>query len=193
MSINLLETVQQNLGYPALQKIDSNTQQVVIDEKTPEEDKFSQAAIPAILTGLYKYVQTDEGAKDVLLNDNTANWISKIFDENKKEVIETISSYASQSVEDPIGKMNTIAMEAVKIVNEQLQPEATIKDVKIFFNNQKNTILLYLPAILNIGALLNDDTLDDNTNKMEGPVSNIMHSIGSAFSTPVTDDEIAAP
>jgi hypothetical protein len=32
MSINLLEAVQQNLGYPALQKIDSNTQQVVIDE-----------------------------------------------------------------------------------------------------------------------------------------------------------------
>ena len=33
MSINLLETIQQNLGYPALQKINPNTQQVAIDEK----------------------------------------------------------------------------------------------------------------------------------------------------------------
>ena len=190
MSINLLEAVQQNLGYPALQKIDSNTQQVVIDEKKPEEDKFSQATIPAILTGMYRYVQTDEGAKDLLLNDHSADWISKIFNENEKEVIEAISSYAGQSVEDLLDKMKAIATEAVKIVNEQLHPDATIKDMKIFFSNQKNTILLYLPAALNIGTLLNDDTLDDNTNKMEGPVSNFMHSIGSAFTTPVTDDEI---
>lgn len=192
MSLNLIEAVQQNLGYPVLQKIDSNTQQVIINQK-PEEDKFSQAAIPAILTGLYSYVQTDEGAKDVLLKNNSANWLSRIFDENKKEVIETISSYANQSVADPLEKMNAIASEAVKIVNEQLHPDATIKDVKIFFSHQKNTILLYLPAALNIGALLNDDTLDDNTNKMEGPISNIMHSIGNAFTNPVTDDEITSP
>lgn len=192
MSLNLIEAVQQNLGYPVLQKIDSNTQQVIINQK-PEEDKFSQAAIPAILTGLYSYVQTDEGAKDVLLKNNSANWLSRIFDENKKEVIETISSYANQSVADPLEKLNAIASEAVKIVNEQLHPDATIKDVKIFFSHQKNTILLYLPAALNIGALLNDDTLDDNTNKMEGPISNIMHSIGNAFTNPVTDDEITSP
>ena len=37
MSINILETVQQNLGYPALQKIDPNTQQVLENDKTPNE------------------------------------------------------------------------------------------------------------------------------------------------------------
>jgi len=57
MSINLLEIVQKNLGYPTLQKIDPNTQVVVADDKKPDEDKFSQAAIPAVLAAFYKYVQ----------------------------------------------------------------------------------------------------------------------------------------
>jgi hypothetical protein len=62
--------------------------------------------------------------------------------------------------------------------------------VKLFFSNQRNNILLYLPAELKMGELLHNDTLDDNTNKMEGPVSSLMQSIGSAFSNPVTGEEI---
>ena len=193
MSINILETVQQNLGYPALQKIDPNTQQVVEDDKTPDEHKFSQAAIPAVLTALYKYVQSDDGAEDFLRGDNSSNWVSKIFDDNKKEAIQKISAYARQSNHDPIAKMNAIANEAVKVVKENLSADAPSKDVKIFFNNQKNNILLYLPAELNMGELLNDTTLDDKTNKMEGPMSSLMQSIGTAFSGPVSEEEIKNP
>ena len=47
-----------------------------------------------------------------------------------------------------------------------------------------------MPAALNMGELLHDNTLDDNTNKMEGPVSSLIQRIGSAFSTPVIGDEI---
>ena len=43
---------------------------------------------------------------------------------------------------------------------------------------------------LHMGELLHDNTLDDNTNKMEGPVSSLLKSIGSAFSTPVTGEDI---
>jgi hypothetical protein len=190
MSINLLETIQQNLGYPALQKIDPNTQQVVADEKTPDENKFSQAAIPAVLTGLYKYVQSDEGAEDFLRGNNSSNWVSKIFTDNKKEAIQIISAYAKQSNQDPVAKMNAIADEAVKVVKGNLPGDVSAKEVKLFFNNQKNNILLYLPASLNMGDLLNDNTLDDKTNKMEGPISSLMQSIGSAFSKPVMDEEV---
>ena len=193
MSINLLEIVQQNLGYPALQKIDPNTQRVLIEEKTPEEHKFSQAAIPAVLTALYIYVQSDDGAKDFLRGDNSSNWVSKIFDENKKEAIQKISSYAKQSNQDPVAKMNAIADEAVKVVKNNLPDAAGIKDVKVFFNSQQNHILLYLPAELNMGELLHDSTLDDKTNKMEGPVSSLMQSIGNAFSNPVMGEEVKTP
>jgi hypothetical protein len=190
MSINLLETVQQNLGYPALQKIDPNTQQVVVDDKTPAEDKFSQAAIPAVLTALYKYVQTDEGATAFLRGNNSTSWVSQIFDDNKKEAVQTISAYAKQSNADPVEKINAIATETAKVVKENLPEGAGVKEVKLFFSNQKNNILLYLPAALNMGDLLHDASLDDNTNKMEGPISTLMQSIGNAFSKPVTDEEI---
>ena len=190
MTINLIETVQQNLGYPALQKIDPNTQQVKIDEKTPEEHKFSQAAIPAVLTALYRYVQSDDGAEDFLRDDISPNWVNKIFDKTKKEAIQKISAYAKQSTHETVAKMNAIATEAVKVANEALPVDASIKDVKFFFSNQINHILLYLPAALNMGELLNDSTLDDKTNKMEGPMSSLMQTVGAAFSSPVIDEEI---
>lgn len=190
MSINLIETVQQNLGYPPLQKIDPNTQQVVADKKTPAEDKFSQAAIPAVLTALFSYVQSDNGATAFLNGDHATNWVGRIFDDNKKEVIQTVADYALKSNADTVTGMNTIANEAVKLVKENLSEKAGIKEVKLFFSNQKNNILLYLPAALNMGELLHDNTLDDKTNKMEGPISSLMQSIGSAFSNPITGSEI---
>lgn len=188
MSVNLIKTIQENLGLPPLHKIDPNTEQPATDEVA--SNKFSQAAVPAVLTGLYRYVQSDEGAAEFLTRDNTTNWVSQIFDDNRKEAIETISAYAQQSNEDPLAKMNAIANEAVKVAKENLAADAGIKEVKLFFSDQRNNILLYLPAELRMGELLHDNTLDDNTNKMEGPISSLMQSIGNAFSNPITGDEI---
>ena len=190
MSINLLEIIQQNLGYPVLQKIDPNTQQVAKDENTPDEHKFSQAAIPAVLTGLYKYVQSDAGAENFLRYEISPNWVKQIFGRTRKKVVQIISAYAKQPTHETVAKMNAIATEAVKLANEALPVDASIKDVKSFFSNQITHILLYLPAALNMGELLNDSTLDDKTNKMEGPMSSMMQTIGAAFSSPVIDEEI---
>lgn len=188
--MNLLEKVQQNLGYPALQKIDLSTDKIIDDSATPDEDKFSQAAIPAVLTALYKYVLTDEGATEVLNGDNETKWIAKIFDEHKKDALEIISAYAKQSNENPLDKMRTIANEAIKITKESIGENGTIMDVKLFFKEQKNDILLYLLPTLKMGELLNDGTLDDNTNKMEGPISSLMHSLGNVFTNPNNEAEL---
>jgi hypothetical protein len=190
MSVNLIKTIQENLGFPPLHKIDPNTEQPATDKDIFVANKFSQAAIPAVLTGLYRYVQSDEGAADFLNGDSGTNWVIKIFDDNSKEAIQTISAYAQQSNEDPVAKMNAIANEAVKVAKENLAADAGIKEVKLFFSDQRNNILLYLPAELRMGELLHDNTLDDNTNKMEGPISSLMQSIGTVFSKPVTGDEI---
>lgn len=190
MSVNLIKTIQENLGYPPLHKIDPATEQPVTDKDEVVTNKFSQAAIPAVLTGLYRYVQTDEGAAEFLNIKTSDNWIAKIFDDNRKEAVQTISAYAQQSNEDPVAKMNGIANEAVKVTKENLSADAGIKEVKDFFSDQRNNILLYLPAELKMGEILHDNTLDDNTNKMEGPISSLMQSIGAAFSKPVTGDEI---
>ena len=185
MSVNLLETIQQNLGYPPLQKIDPNTQQAA-----GPEDKFSQAAIPAVLTGLYRYVQKDEGAEKLLQVANSSMWITTFFEAEKNAVVQTIADYSNRAYGETELEMNAIANEAVKTVKENLPADAGIKDVKEFLSDQKNDILLHLLPALNMGPLLHDDTLDDATNKMEGPVSSLIQNIGNIFSSPVTDEEI---
>lgn len=189
MSITLLENVQQNLGYPALQKIDANTQKMVEDDSKPNEDTFSQAAIPTVLISLCKYVQTDAGTNTVLANEIDIDWVHKIFDGNSKKVVATIAAYSKQSNEAPISKMNSIAKEAIKIAKENIGSDPTVEDVKTFFNNEKNNILLYLPATLNIGEIIDNNAIDDRTNKMEGPVSSLMQSIGAVFDSPTTEKE----
>jgi len=101
-----------------------------------------------------------------------------------------LSGYSKHPVELLHLKLNEIAEEAVKTTKENLPANAGIKEVKFFYSEQINTILLYLPAELQMGSLLNDDTLDDNTHKMEGPVSGLIRSIGAVFSSPVTEAEI---
>lgn len=189
MPINLLERVQENLHYAPLQKIDPNKHSGSVDATAFGNTQFSQAAVPAMLIGLYKYSTTDEGAAEILRGDTATNWVSKIFDETKRAVVETIASYVDQPKVTSYNQMNTIADEAVKLTHNELPKAATIKDVKTFFSNQVNNILPYLPAELHMGDFLNDTTLDDNTNKMEGPISSLMHSIGSAFSTPETEED----
>ncbi len=190
MSINLLDTVQQNLGFPVLQKMDPNSHTIIENPDTPDEERFSQAAVPAVLAGLYKYVQSDEGANEFLVKDSSFDWMNNIFGTDKKDVMQAIEKYSNQWGEDPVQKMNLIANEAVRLVKENIPESSTPKDVKAFMHGQRNNILLYLPDKLNLGVLLNDSVLDDSTNKMEGPVSSLMKGIGSAFSQPVTLEEI---
>ncbi len=189
MSVNLLQQVQQLLGYPELKKIDPNTGSIFTDEKA-RQNLFGQAAIPAVLTALYKYVQSDEGAEQVLRGNPSTDWAGKIFHENKQDAVEKIKSYADAEPENATTKMNEIAATAVRIVKNHLSETATIKEVKSFFLNQRNNILPYLLPALSMGDLLSDDTIDDNVNKMEGPISSLMNSIGSAFSNPVTSEEV---
>ncbi len=190
MEINLLEAVQQNLGYPALIKIDTTTDQVFSNDKSTKEDIFSQAAVPAVLAALYLFAESDEGAAEILKPDLNINWIDKIFFDKRTAVIQTIATYSELSKEDLILKMNTIANEAIRITKENLPLDAGIKEVKIFFKSEISNILLYLLPTLHIGELLHDNTLDDNTNKMEGPISSLITLIGDAFSNPVTEDEV---
>jgi hypothetical protein len=189
MSVNLLQQVQQFLGYPELKKIDPNTGSVDTDNNTGT-NLFSQAAIPAVLTALYKYVQSDDGAEEVLRGEPSTDWAGKIFHDNKQEAVTKIRSYAGAEAANATVKMNEIAATAVRIVKSNLSEPATIKEVKSFFLNQRNNILPFLPPDLKLGDLLHDDTVDDNVNKMEGPISSLMNSIGSAFSNPVTNDEV---
>ncbi len=186
MPIHLAETVQQSLGYVPLKKIDPNTQEVTVKDGVPDKHSFAQAAIPSILTAFYKYIQTDEGAASFLQNKYPNEWVDHIFGDQSQEAIASIATYTNELKGDPVLLMNLIAEEVVTEVKKYLQEEADFKDLRLFFSNEKNNILLYLPAELNMGGLLDDETLDDQTNKMEGPISSLIQNIGTVFSTPDT-------
>jgi hypothetical protein len=132
MSVNLLETIQKNSGYPQIQKIDPNTQQV-----SGPEDKFSQATIPAVLTGLYRYVQKDEGAEKVLQVANSTNWITKFFEAEKDSVVQTIADYSNRLYGETESQMNAIANEAIKIVKENFACRCRHKRGKSVFKQSK--------------------------------------------------------
>lgn len=182
MPINLLETLQTQLGYPALQKIDPNTQLVKKNDHTPDEHRFSQAALTAVLTALYNYSHTDVGAEKIRTSSSATTWADLMFTDNQQTVVKRIGDYANYAKENVIAKLNSIAAAAVTIIQEQLPADATIHDVKKFMNTQRNNILPFLPAELQMGELLHDNTLDDQTNKMEGPISSMMRAIGGGFS-----------
>ena len=190
MSINLLEEVQKKLQYPALQKIDPNTQEVVVDNKTPDEHRFSQAAIPAILTGLNQYSTNDAGAENILRGDMSTNWASEIFGDKLSEVVQKISDYSFHSQNDSLQRINNIANTAIGFVRDNVKPAGTMMEVKNFMSAQTKDTLTYLPAALQMSKTLNDTTLDDNTHKMEGPISSLMNKLGAAFSSPPSDKEL---
>lgn len=181
MPDRLVNSLQIQMGYPVLQKIDPNTQ-VVRAPCSTMENRFGQASIPAVLTALYKYCDTDDGAGNILQGNTPADLTTLLFKENKDDIIRMIASYSSCSTAYAEEKTSLIAATAVRIIKQGLPVTATIHDVRKYLAGQKNDILLYLPAELQIGELLHENTLDDRTNKMEGPLSSLMHTIGDQFS-----------
>ena len=178
--MNLVETIQQSLGFEPLQKIDPNTQEVAVN--TNSEAALAQAAIPSVLIALYKYTLSDEGADDVIREKISTEWVNALFGKNMGAATVKIADYASVSTQHAYEVMESVAVEAVKQVQQNDAGDEEASVVKKFMNDQRNTILHYLPASLQIGKLLNDTTIDDRTNKMEGPISSFMHSIENKFS-----------
>lgn len=189
MATNLVDTLTKKLGYPPLLKVDPNTGEVKLDDNSYKENKFSQAAIPTVLIGIYRFTQIDEGAEKLLKGQPNNGWVQTIFGNLRHEAMEHIATYAGIGADEAVVKLNEVADSAVTSIRENMPENATIADVKKFMANQRNNILPYLPGALHMGETVNDPTIDDNINKMEGPVSNLMKAIGGMFSEPVVEKE----
>ena len=110
----------------------------------------------------------------------------------KEELIHKIAKYSFFREEDVSSdRLNGIAREAVRVTREHVKPNAAVREVKDYLSAQITHMLPYLPAALKMGEMVHEETLDDNTNKMEGPVSSLMHKIASAFSKPTNEDEVS--
>jgi hypothetical protein len=181
MATNIVETIQKNLGYAPLQKVDPNIQEIKGKYEQSAVDKLAQAAIPAVLAAVYKFTRTDEGC-NLLFAGMPEDSLSAIYSGKEQEAVEKVAHYAGVPADQAESHMENIADEAVKIIKDVAGKHRTPEMVKTYMNGQRHNILVYLPAALKLGDVLNDETVDDRTNKMEGPVSNFMHKIENVLS-----------
>ena len=177
---NIVDILQEAAGFDPLQKINPNTQDADKTKMT-KTDLLGQAAIPAVLVGLYKYSRDENNANDIIRKDITSDWTNLIFGENKSSVSKEVADYAGIPEDEANIELKCIAEMAVEKIRETVGEDASSVQVKKFFTDQRNNILLYLPAALKIGDMIHEPTLDDRTNKMAGPVSNAMHKIEKIF------------
>ena len=183
MPENILELIAQNLGYPELEKIDPNSQ----EPKKPDhnaEQVIAQATIPAVLAAIYKLTRDKEGSALLLNASPTSDdLLHNIFMGNEQEAIRKIAGHAGISESEAESRTEEVAEEAVNIIRKTSGNKATPESVKKYLNDQRHAILVYLPAALKMGDVLQDESIDDRTNKMEGPISNLMHNIEKKFSS----------
>lgn len=184
MSTNLLHSLQDSLGLNPIKKIDPNTQQVANPET---HDRFSQSAVPAVLLGLYKFGNTEQGSSSILRGSSSTDWFSEFFGDKQDDAVARVAEYSGESTDYTSSGLREIANRAVSLIRQHVPENANFETVKSFINEQRNPILKSLPAELQMGYLLNDNSIDDRTHKMEGPMSNNMHFFEKLFSGSTTE------
>ncbi len=181
MAINILEEVVKKMNLPQLKKVDPNSQQVEVKSDEEREHKLMQAVAPASVAGIYNAARSEEGLDYLAGSQDSADWFTLLFGNNAAGVKQRIADYTRNSSDDVQTHFNSIATQAVSI----LRSNATGDDKRVAVRNlagaQRDWFLPYLPAELNIGSSLEDDTMDDRMNKMEGPVSSLMHKVETVF------------
>jgi hypothetical protein len=183
MAFNIVTEVQERMGFDAFEKINPNFQET--SEERPEH--FAQAATIAVLTGLYKYAQDKEGAIE-LLHPDYDELLDHFFKDEKKRIIDAIGSYDHEVEDGTQLFMQKIAQTAVELLHAEAKAEVTMESkivtpdlIQTILAGQRHNILSYLPPDLHLGTAMNDRSLDDRTNKMEGPMSNLVHFIENIF------------
>lgn len=177
MAINILEQLTKNVGMQPLIKVDPNTQEVKVTSDSEKENKLMQAIVPTVVAGLYDCARSEAGLDFLTGSSSTPDWLALLFAKNAPEVKQRLANYSNNTEDAVQTHFNSVAAEGTKI----LRTHASENDRKVSIRNiagaQRDWFLPYLPAELRIGKLLDDNTMDDRTNKMEGPVSTMMHKI----------------
>jgi len=175
MVTNIVEAIQQKLGYPPLKKVDPNTQEIKDARKMSSGEKLPQAAIPAVLAAAIKYSDSNDGINLLTAEDNH-NWLSTIYCGKENDAVQKVADYSGVTPDEARKHMENISNETVAIARSFIKsPDA--EKLRSFMNSQRHSILSHLPASMKMGDILNEETFDDRTNKMEGPVSSFLHKI----------------
>ena len=180
--MNIVETIAKSLGYSDIQKIDPNTQQVTDGAPAHGTNSLGQATIPTVLLGIFDRLNQNQDISWLSTPASSGNWMPAIFGKRSAEVISHINAYTQIKTNSNIHDIEHIAGEAVRVVKENIQGKSD-NDITGWAATNRKDVLLYLPASIEMGKILKNENLDDRTNKMEGPISNLMHKLEGAFNS----------
>ena len=178
--MNIIETVQKNLGVTTLNKIDPNTQEVVDQDAVMGNSALAQAGIPAVLLGIYNNLEQNPDLS--FLNVDEGKKLEKIFGKSVVIVVKKITDYSKIPDKHSLQELEHIASESMRVVKEKIGEGASQNAIRHFVAQNRKDTLLYLPPSLDLGSVLLNNNLDDRTGKMEGPISNMTHKLEKIFS-----------
>jgi hypothetical protein len=178
--MNIIETVQKNLGFTTLNKIDPNTQEVVDQDAVMGNSALAQAGIPAVLLGIYNNLEQNPDLS--FLNVEEGKKLERIFGKSVVIVVKKITDYSKIPDKHSLQELEHIASESMRVVKEKIGDEASETEIRHFVAKNRKDTLLYLPPSLDLGTILQNNNLDDRTGKMEGPISNMTHKLEKIFS-----------
>ncbi|HZE83158.1 MAG TPA: hypothetical protein VE035_02570 [Puia sp.] len=198
MNFNIVMAVQERMGFAPFTKIDPNdaSNTAILSD---DNSYYEQSATLAVLAGLYRYGSDAEGAL-ALTQPGHDGLLSTILHEREPRIARDISAIGAHFYEETLSLMEDIAVTAVDVLHEQAMGNnaggevtgsnkagvATNNKTSIIqkiLTSQRHNILTYLPPEMQVGKVLQDNSMDDRTNKMEGPVSDLMHFFENIFAS----------
>ncbi len=179
--MNIIETIQKNLGFSGLKKIDPNLQ--VSSEQHIEmgNNALAQAAIPAILLGIYNNLEQKPDLG--ILDSVEGKKFKRIFGGTSEIVEKRIIDYSKIKDKNSSQELEHIAAESMRVIKEKIGDGATESSIRNFIAKNKKDALLFLPPSLELGTILQNENLDDRTGKMEGPISGLTRKLEEIFNT----------
>ncbi len=179
--MNIIEAIQEKLGYSHIEKVDPNTNQVKNEDQMISTERLEHAATASMLAGFYKQATNDKDDDIPFKYSDSENWVDIIFGDKANEAAEKVASFAYADNQAASTEMNKVGNALMDLYSET-SGDHNADTFKSWIVDQRNNILPYLPPELHLGETFNDNTIDDRTNKMEGPISGLMHAIEKAFS-----------
>lgn len=187
MSLNIVESIAKLHGILHLSKVDPNTQDFAEKDLTGEQ-LLVHATIPGVLAGFYQFTRSEQQAQEILSKVENTDWPNILFGSEKEILVRKISIYTAAPDDEVLRSMQQIGTETANFLREHADPKDGT-GVKKLMTSQRADILQHLPGAIETGKALNDTSFDDQTNKMEGPVSSFTRFIESKFASSDTGEE----
>ncbi|MFC4263006.1 hypothetical protein ACFOWM_08965 [Ferruginibacter yonginensis] len=182
MSINIVNQLVENLHLAPLQKIDPTTEKVVDHNTENTESALTQAIVPTVVAGIYDSAKSEVGLAVLASDATSSDWLTLLFGEQAPTLKARLAAYTATTETIAEKVFDTVAKEAVAILRNAAKGNDMRTAIRDIAGAQKPFFMSYLPTSLHVGQLLGDTSLDDSTNKMEGPVSSFLHKLESALS-----------